>query len=325
MPIDEQTRSFIEKSSAKPASPPDSMPLADFRGAVEAFRPLGFDPEAVRAVYEVQIPGHDGGAFSARIYVPEAEGPMPVVVWAHGGSWVRVTVDLLDGHFRFYANRGRVAVVAVDYSLSPEARFPVALEQIYAAGRWARSIADEAGWDPRRIGIAGESSGGNLAAAAALLDRDRGEVGFMHQALIVPVLDATFASRSWEELGRDYLLTRAQLEWAVEQYAPGIERTEPLLSPFHAPNLSGLPPTLIVTGEYDPLRDEGEQYAQRLQAAGVVVTYRRYEGLIHHALMVPRLITLGREMLEQTARRIGEALRSSGADETATINQRARA
>jgi acetyl esterase len=213
----------------------------------------------------------------------------------------------------------------VDYALSPEATLPVALEQIHAAGRWARSNAAQYGWDPQRIGISGESSGGNLAAAAALLDRERGEVGFAHQALIVPVLDATFSSASWAELGHDYLLTRAQLEWAVQQYAPGVERTEPLLSPLHAGDLSGLPPALIVTGEYDPLRDEGEQYAQRLRAAGVAVTHRRYDGLIHHALMVPRLIDLGRTMLEQTAVAIGDVLRSSGADETAAIVRRARA
>lgn len=320
--IDEQTRSFIERSTAKAAPPPGEMPLPEFRAAVEAFRALGFDPEPMAEIRDVQIAMQDGTTVPARVYVPDVPGPLPVVVWAHGGSWVRVTVDLMDGHFRFYANRARAVIVAVDYTLSPEARFPRALEEIYAAGRWVRKVSGQQGWDAGRVGLAGESSGGNIAAATALLDRARGEVSFAHQALIVPVLDATFSSRSWQQLGRHYLLTRAQLEWAVEQYAPGVARREPLLSPALAPELAGLPPALIVTGEYDPLRDEGELYARRLAAAGVPVRYRNHDGLIHHALMVPRLINRGRELLEQTTREIGEELRSSGADETAAIVHR---
>jgi len=219
-----------------------------------------------------------------------------------------VTVDLLDHHFRVYANRSRCAIVAVDYSVSPEAHFPTALEEVYAAGRWAREHADERGWDPYRIGIAGESSGGNIAAATALLDRDRGEVGFAHQTLIVPVLDARFDTPSWKRLRTAYLLTVAQLDWAVEQYAPGVARDEPLLSPVCASDLAGLPSALIVTGGYDPLCDEGSRYAETLDAAGVAVDHVHYDGLIHHAIMVPGRIDLGARMVQETATALGRAL-----------------
>jgi acetyl esterase/lipase len=312
MPLDEQTRAFIEKSSAKPAPPPGSMPLEDFRAAVEAFRPLGFEREDVASVHELAIPGEHGADIAVRLYVPDTGEPPPVVVWAHGGSWVRVTVDLLDGHFRVYANRSGCAIAAVDYRLSPEARFPTALEEVYGAARWIRRNAAELGCDPERIGIAGESSGGNLAAAATLLDQIHGHVGFAHQALLVPVLDTRFASPSWEELGRDYLLTKAQLEWALTQYAPGVQRTEPLLSPLCATNLEGLPPTLIVTGELDPLHDDGERYAAALREAGVSVEHVDHPGLIHHAIMVPGLIDLGRRVVEETATAIGRSLSGAG-------------
>jgi acetyl esterase len=150
----------------------------------------------------------------------------------------------------------------------------------------------------------GESSGGNMAAALALMARDRGELHFTSQVLVLPVLDVHFQTESWDELGSDYLLPREQLEWAVEQYAPGVDRDNPLLSPLLADDLSGLPPTLIVTGEFDPLRDEGERYAERLRDAGVEVDSCRVDGLIHHALMVPKVLPVGLALMDQLGIRI---------------------
>jgi acetyl esterase/lipase len=306
--LDDQTRAFLEAANANPSPPPGDIPLADFRAAIEAFRAFGFPREEVRDVRSVQIPVTDGRTVPARVYLPDRDGPLPVVVWAHGGSWVRVSVDLLDHHFRVYANRSGCAIVAVDYSLSPEARFPTAVEEVHATGRWVREHAADDGWDPERIGIAGESSGANIAAAVTLVDRDRGDVGFAHQTLIVPVLDARLDTPSWRRLGTGYLLTAAQLEWALQQYAPGVPRTDPLLSPACATDLSWLPSALIVTGEYDPLADEGCGYAQALEAAGVPVRHVHYEGLIHHAIMVPARIELGARMVEETATAMGHAL-----------------
>lgn len=313
MPLDEETKAFLEKSRGKGGPAPGEMPLEDFRAAVEPFRELGFEREEVARVDDVRAPREGGEEVAIRLYRPSGDRPLPVLVWAHGGSWVRVTVDLLDNHFRVMANRSGCAIAAVDYRLSPESRFPTAIEEVYAAARWLRQEAKVLGLDPARIGIGGESSGGNLAAAAALVDRDRRLVGFAFQALIVPVLDAKFDSPSWDELGSDYLLTRGQLEWALEQYAPGVARDDRLLSPSRAGTLAGLPPTLVVTGEYDPLKDEGAAYARALADAGVAVEHIEVPGMIHHAVMAPKALPAGREMLVDTALRIGEALRDGAA------------
>jgi acetyl esterase/lipase len=308
--LDAQTQAFLDKARANAGPPPGEVPLADFRAAVDAFRALGFDREEVTSVRDIGIPRADGPDVEIRLYIPADAGdrPLPLIVWAHGGSWVRVTVDLLDGHFRVYANRSGCAVAAVDYRLAPETRFPGALEDVYTAASWLRLNAESLGLDPSLIAIAGESSGGNVAAAVTQLDRERGEVEFIYQALLVPVLDARFATPSWAALGSDYLLTRAQLEWAIEQYAPDVAKTDALLSPLCASDLAGLPPALVVTGEFDPLRDEGAAYAEALESAGIAVEHVHYEGLIHHAVMVPRIIDLGRRVLEESATRIGSAL-----------------
>lgn len=312
MALDQETKAFLEKSRAKGGPAPGEMPLEEFRAAVEPFRQLGFEREEVERVDDLRAPRAGGEEVPLRLYRPAGERPLPVLVWAHGGSWVRVTMDLLDNHYRTIANRSGCAIAAVDYRLSPESRFPQAIEEVYDAARWIRQEAKVLGLDASRIGIGGESSGGNLAAAAALVDRDRRLVGFAFQALLIPVLDARFGSRSWEELGSDYLLTKAQLEWALEQYAPGVDRNDPLLSPLRAGSLAGLPPTLVVTGELDPLKDEGAAYARALADAGVAVEHLEVAGMIHHAVMAPKLLPVGRQMVLDSADRVGAALHADG-------------
>ncbi len=307
--MDAQTQAFLDAAAASPAPPPGGVPLEEFRAAVAPFKAMGFEREEMTRVEELRIRVEPDGDVPVRLYVPATQEPPPIVVWAHGGSWVRVTVDLFDGHFRVYANRSGCAIATVDYHLSPESRFPTAINEVYAVGSWMRQHGGELGCDPARVGVAGESSGGNLAAAAVLIDRVRGEAGFDHQALLAPVLDARLETPSWHALGEGYGLTKEQMEWAIEQYAPGVDRTEPLLSPVCAPDVAGLPPTLIVTGELDPLRDEGARYADRLRAAGVEVEHSRVAGLIHHAIMAPARIDLGRQVVERTAAEIGRALR----------------
>ena len=309
MALDADTQAFLEKSRSKQGPAPGEMSLEEFRAAVEPFRELGFEREEVARVDDLTIPRAGGETAQLRLYRPDVARPMPVFVWVHGGSWVRVTVDLLDNHYRAMAHRSGCAVAAVDYRLSPESQFPAAIEETYAAACWLRQHSKSFGLSERQIAIGGESSGGNVAAAAALVDRDRRLAGFVFQALIVPVLDVRFETDSWERLGRDYLLTREQLEWALEQYAPGVRPTEPLLSPLAAESLRGLPPTLIMTGEYDPLKDEGAAYAERLREAGVAVDLVEVPGLIHHAIMAPRAIDRGAELVDEAAARLGAALR----------------
>jgi acetyl esterase len=319
MPIDEQTRSFLERASQNPSPPPGTMPIEDFREAIEKLRPLGFEREELRDVRDVVVPREDDQDVPARLFVPDGDGALPLVVWAHGGSWVRVTVDSQDEYLRFVARRSGCAILAVDYRLSPESQFPTAIEEVHAAGLWARDHASELGCDPDRLAIAGESSGGNLAAAASLMARERGEPTYAHKLLVLPVLDVLFSSESWAALGRDYMLTKEQLEWAVEQYAAGVDRTSPLLSPVRADSFEGLPPTTVIVGEYDPLRDEGRQYVARLQNAGVPARVIDIPGLIHHAIMVPKAIDLGRVAAERLAAALSSALgtSSSSSDEPA--------
>jgi acetyl esterase/lipase len=283
------------------------------RGVLETLATHGFEPERVGSIEDLSVPRADARNVAVRVYRPDAGERVPVVVWAHGGFWTQLTVDVLDGYFRFIANRSGCAIAAVDFQPAPTARFPTALEEIHASACWLRQNGAALAVDTDRIGIAGDCAGGNLAAAATLLDRDRSEVGYIHQALLVPLLDARLSSPSWDELGTGYMLARADVEKALEQYAPDTDRTHPLLSPLCAPDLSGLPPALVVVGEHDPLRDDGERYAVGLAEAGVPVQLMAVSGLLHHAIIVPRLIHLGRDVVERSARAIGAALAATTA------------
>ncbi|MDV3123558.1 alpha/beta hydrolase [Mycobacterium sp. 21AC1] len=301
MTLDEPTRTFLERATATPPLPPGSLPLQEFRAAVESLRPSTFDRIELAEVRDLTCPGPDGTTVSARFYRPETGASAPLVIWAHGGQWVRTTVDLLDTFFRYAAHRSGCAVLAIDYEHAPESRFPAQIEQIYAAALWAQEQSGQLDCDTGRLAIAGDSSGGNLAAAVALLARDRGQVRFQHQLLLVPLLDTLFDSASWRELGQDYLLSVEQLTWALSKYAPGVDRRHPLLSPLHAEDLSALPPTTIVVGEFDPLRDDGLAYARRLEADGVPVKTIDVESLLHHAMVIPKALPRGRVAVEAAA------------------------
>lgn len=311
MALDEQTIAFIERQRSNPGPEPGEMPLADFRNAVEALRPLFFDRVELATVKDVEIPFRDRTT-TARLFVPETDSPPPLIVWTHGGSWVRVTVDLFDTAYRMFALHSGCALLAPDYELSPESQYPTPLEEVYNAAVWARTRGDELGlgdFDQSKLALAGESSGGNMAAAITYIDRERKQVRFSHQILIAPVLDASFSTPSWQELGADYLLTPKQLDWALEQYAPGADRTDPMISPAAQTDFAGLPPAYITSGEFDPLKDEGEAYAKALEAAGVTVRYVCFDGIIHHTPMVPKLIDLAQTVTVDIARGLGDFVR----------------
>lgn len=311
MALDQQTMGFIEHQRSNPGPEPGEMPLEDFRAAVEALRPLMFDPVELAVVKDVEVPFGDRTT-TARLFVPQTDSPPPLIVWTHGGSWVRVTVDLFDTAYRMFALHSGCALFAVDYQLSPESQYPTPLEEVYNAAVWACTQGDQLGidFDSSKLALAGESSGGNMAAAITYMDRDRGQVGFSHQVLIAPVLDASFSTPSWQELGKDYLLTPKQLDWALEQYAPGADRRDPMISPAAQTDLAGLPPAYITAGEFDPLKDEDEAYAKALEAAGVQVRFVCFDGIIHHTPMVPKLIGLAETVTVEMARGFGDFIRT---------------
>jgi acetyl esterase len=299
MPLHPDAQSFLDKMAN--TSQPYEIPLHEFRDAAKAVIPTGPRLD-IGLVDDLVIPGGDRQDLAIRCYQPEGSGPFPTLVWAHGGSFVRGTLDMFDAGRRGFVKATGVAIVAVDQRLSPEATYPQPLNDVLAAVAWTHENASRIRADPRLIGIAGESSGGNLAAAAALVDRDRGTARLTWQVLIEPILDYSCSSPSMHEFATGYLLTREQLVWAYQQYAPAADSTDPYVSPLRARRLDGLPPAVIVTIEFDPSRDEGEEYVRRLRAAAVPVQHARIDGMVHH---FP-----GPELIPTAARLVVDLLRS---------------
>lgn len=229
----------------------------------------------------------NGVDIPVRIYTPEGSGPLPLLMYFHGGGFVLGGLDSHDLTCRNVVRASGYKVISVDYRLAPEHVFPAAPEDCYAATQWAAQHAAELNVDPARIAVGGDSAGGNLAAVVALMARDRGGPRIDRQVLVYPVtdyfshaVDTPYASYRSNATG--YMLTSQSMEdfWAL--YLPnGADAANPYASPIRAADLAGLPPALIITAEYDPLRDEGAAYAQRLQAAGVPVTVRHFDDMIH--------------------------------------------
>jgi acetyl esterase len=268
-------------------------------------------PEPVHAVEDREVPGA-AGPLPVRIYRPGSAGPLPALVYLHGGGWLMGSIQTHDSYCRNLCRRAEIVVVSVDYRLAPEHKFPAAVEDAHAAARWVESSAAELAVRPDRIGVGGDSAGGNLAAAVALLARERGGPALCFQLLIYPVLDFRFDTRSYHENGSGFHLTRQDMIWSWRQYL----RTEfdgdsPLASPLRAGDLQGLPGGLVITAEYDPLRDEGESYARRLAEAGVPVICKRYDGMIHGFARRMNQFDVAREALEDIAAALRAALHAT--------------
>jgi len=276
--------------------------------AREGFRALTVNlrrPETVvpvAAVEDVQLPG-PAGHLQARVYRPETSGPVPTILFIHGGGFVIGDIDTHDNQCRTVCRDVGAVVLSVGYRLAPEARFPAAVEDCAAALAWTAAHTDELGGDPGRLAIAGDSAGGNLAAVVARLARDAGGPPLAGQLLIYPGTDArdddgVYASR--EQNADGYFLTLADVRWFSDHYVGTADRNDPSLSPLLAEDLTGLPPAIVVTAEYDPLRDEGEAYARALEHAGVPVTLVRYDGLIHGFFDLAPLSRAAAEAVRET-------------------------
>ena len=220
---------------------------------------------------------------------PDAVGTLPVILYMHGGGWVLGDADTHDRLVRELAVGTDAAVVFVEYDRSPEARYPVAIEQGYATAQWIVNEGAANHLDPNRIAVAGDSVGGNMTAALTLMAQDRGDVRFVHQSMYYPVTDAAMDTGSYEQFAEGYFLTARMMAWFWDAYEPDVERRlEPFASPLRASEeqLAGLPPALVIVDEADVLRDEGEAYAARLRAAGTAVTTVRYDGITHDFMML---------------------------------------
>jgi acetyl esterase len=229
-------------------------------------------------------------------------------VYFHGGGFVCGSLDTIDGPLRALANRSGCAIASVDYRLAPEHRFPAAFEDAVAATEWLHASA-ELGLDPSRVAVGGDSCGGGLAAAVALAARDRGGPPIAFQFLIYPMLDPDCTSASQWNFGEGFLVTRDDLRWFWDHYLPSPEAgLSPWASPLLACDFAGLPPALIVTAEFDPLRDEGESYGAALRAANVPVQLIRLEGMIHACFQMAGVIDRSKRLLETAGVALREAL-----------------
>jgi acetyl esterase len=238
-------------------------------------------PEPVGEVVNRTLSG-PAGDIGVRIYWPtESSGPPPIVVFAHGGGFVFCDLDSHDDLCRAMTNGVGAIVVSVDYRLAPEFRWPAAADDVYAVAEWAAQQAAELGGDPTRLLVAGDSAGGNLAAVTALLARDRGRPAIAGQLLIYPAMAADFGTESYRRFGTGYYNTATAMAWYWDQYAPNpANRSHPTASPLQA-DLTGLPPAVVITAGYDPLRSEGDAYAKALSDSKVTTIHRQYAGAIH--------------------------------------------
>lgn len=248
-------------------------------------------PEA--ELEEKMVPLKGGGFVSVRIYRPrQAPALLPVILYAHGAGWVFGNAHTHDRLVRELASLCQAALVFVNYSLSPEAKYPVALEEVYAVALWLSQEGAMQGLDPNRLAIAGDSVGGNLASSVTLMAKARGGPAITQQLLFYPVCDASFDTPSYREFATGYYLRRDAMQWFWGQYLRGPQDGQQIgASPLRASleQLAGLPPALVITAEADVLRDEGEAYADKLRQAGVRVTSVRFRGMVHDFMMLNAL------------------------------------
>ena len=303
MPMDPQVQVLLDLMGAAGGAPLSSETLAATR---EGFGMLvmmtaGEGPDTV-AVRDETISGPHGD-IPLRIYTPRGAGSRGAVLFLHGGGWTIGSAAAYDPIAKIVADGADVVVVSVDYRLAPEHPFPVPYDECWVALEWLSANASSLGAEPSRLAVMGDSAGGNLAAVMALRARDEGGPTIAAQILIYPVTDSDLDRGSYVENGTGYFLERSTMQFFWDCYtAAGADPTDPRLSPLRAESLADLPSALVVTAEFDPLRDEGEAYAAALAAAGVEVEQQRYDGMIHGFAMMPMAVAAGADALAQATR-----------------------
>ncbi|MFJ9722150.1 alpha/beta hydrolase [Streptomyces sp. NPDC101209] len=288
--LEPAAQAFVEAT----ANPPYLFDLGPVEGrkTVDEVQSGEIDKPAVDEEW-ITVSGGPTGSVRARVVRPAgATGTLPVILYIHGAGWVFGNAHTHDRLVRELAVGADAAVVFPEYDLSPEARYPVAIEQNYAVARWIVEQGASKDLDAGRIAVAGDSVGGNMTAALTLMAKERGDVPLVQQVLFYPVTDASFDTASYHQFATGYFLRRDGMQWFWDQYTTDeAERAQITASPLRASTeqLTGLPPALVITGEADVLRDEGEAYANKLRTAGVPVTAVRYQGIIHDFVMLNAL------------------------------------
>jgi acetyl esterase len=308
MPLDPQCRALLDEMEAAGIRPFEELSVREAREEAWGYLALGGEPQEVASVGHTFIPGPTAD-LPARVYMPAGEGRRGGIVFFHGSCWVVANIEICDAAVRSLANSTGCVVVSVNYQKAPEHKFPVPFDDCYAATEWVYAHAADMGIDTARFAVAGDSAGGNLAAAVCLKARDEHGPKIAFQCLVYPALDCNWDTPSALENAEGYGLQRESMRWCWNHYlASPSDAENPLACPLRAPDLSGLPPAFIATAEFDPLRDDGENYAERLREACVDVTVKRYDGMIHGFYWMLGVIDCARLLHEDIARAVARVL-----------------
>jgi acetyl esterase len=310
MAIDEATAGLLAQLAESGAPPLHELTPQEGREVMVGLSSLaGPGPEVAR-VYDEQVTAADGESFTVRVLVPAGE-IRALVVYLHGGGWVIGNLETHDQVVRVLANRLHTAIVNVDYRLAPEHRFPAAVEDSWAALLWAHEHMAEIAGGPVPLVVMGDSAGGNLSAVVARRARDAGGPQLASQVLIYPVTDADLDAPCYLDPENQVLLTRESMIWFWDHYAPDpADRKHPDASPAQASDLTGLAPAIVITAEHDPLRDEGEAYAEQLALAGVPVTQRRFAGQMHAFFTMVGVLPGSADAIDYLTEQLGQRLDS---------------
>ncbi len=307
MPLDPKAKAFLDQAAAAGAPPFHTLPVPEARQMLLTLFTSVADKEPIKAVEDRLIPA-PGVRLPVRIYTPEGTTPLPVLVYFHGGGWVLGDLETHDATCRALANAAGCMVIAVGYRLAPEHKFPTAAEDCYAATKWTVLNAAALGGDPTRIAVGGDSAGGNLAAVVAQMASDRGAPSLVFQLLVYPVTNYAFDTESYRANAEGYLLTKDAMVWFWNHYLQNeSDGQNPYASPLRGQHLRNLPPALVITAEYDPLRDEGAAYAAKLREAGVPVTHTDYPGMIHGFFSMTKVVDQAKQAINEA----GAALKAA--------------
>ena len=299
MALDPQAKAFLDQAAAAGGPPIHELPVAQFRQLMRDLMGTP-NPEPVARIIDRTIPG-PGGPIPIRVYGPKGPEPTPVLMYMHGGGWVGGDLESHDALCRSLSNASGCTVAAIDYRLAPEHKFPAAPDDCYAALQWIAANGAEIGVDPSKLAVGGDSAGGNLTAVVAQMARDRRGPNILLQVMLYPVTDHNFATMSYQQNAEGYLLTREAMVWFWNHYLRNAtDGGSPVASPLRG-DLANLPPAFVVTAEFDPLRDEGEAYAKKLEQAGGQVTLKRYDGMIHGFFGLATVLDQGRQGIADAA------------------------
>ena len=309
MPLDLQIKAIIEEENRRNLPPYTILSPSQARQQMLEFSPP-VDPEfSVKRVENLKIP-QPNHELPVRLYFPEGEGPHPTVVYFHGGGWVIGDLDTHHAVCHALSKTSGCLVAAVDYRLAPEHKYPAAIEDAYAAVCWIAENASALQADSAKIAVCGESAGATLATVVSMMVRDRGGPRIALQVLVYPVTNYGFDTPSYLKCAEGYILTREKMKWFWNHYLEKEDESgHPYISPLQADNLGGLPKALVLTAEYDPLRDEGEAYAEKLRKFGVEVKLSRYESMIHGFFRMTARVKRAREALAKVSLALKGALK----------------